>query len=217
MPRVTFGRILHALLVVLIAVPLAGAADHPVPGRDLALRARPGTLRLLLQDPSIPVPALDDANDPSIVGMTVTVFGRTSGTRATFTTSVKLSPRVDVARDARRRRASLPRRRFRSRGAPRPHRGSSVPAGGSGSRPPPRASRSIPPSRPWQCGSSTARSVPAPSSTGRRCAAAGRASSSPGTPPPAHLRAATTTCSRASVRRRAAPREARRASAATVR
>lgn len=98
MPRVTFGRFLHALLVVLVAAPLAGAADHPVPGRDLALRASPGTLRLLLQDPSIPVPAVDDANDPSIVGMTVTVFGRTSGTRAIFTTSIGRGPRAWTSR-----------------------------------------------------------------------------------------------------------------------
>lgn len=101
MPRVGFGRFSHALLVVLVAGTLCAASDQPVPGTDVALRTSPGSLRLLLQDPSIPVPAVDDANDPSVVGMTVTLFGRTSGVHASFTTTPGRGPRAWTSRSMR--------------------------------------------------------------------------------------------------------------------
>ena len=76
---------------LLIGAVLAGrieAADYPVGGTQLTLRldaaTQHGALSLVLRDASIPAPAPDGADDPSLAGMTLTVFSRGSGERSTL-------------------------------------------------------------------------------------------------------------------------------------
>jgi len=80
-----------ALYPLLVGAVLAGrieAADYPVAGTQLTLRLNPathrGVLSLVLRDGSIPAPVPDGADDPSLAGMTLTVFSRGSGERSTF-------------------------------------------------------------------------------------------------------------------------------------
>jgi hypothetical protein len=76
-----------ALATFVLAGAPALAVDYPVGGTQLMLN-RPllsqGALSLVLKDPSIPVPAIDGADDPSLTGVTLTLFGRYSGQRPTF-------------------------------------------------------------------------------------------------------------------------------------
>lgn len=56
----------------------AMASDHVVPGKLLSLVNRDhgrGSLMLELRDPSIPIPAVDGPDDPSLVGIVFTIFG----------------------------------------------------------------------------------------------------------------------------------------------
>lgn len=86
----------------------AVAADHPVIGKEIALRRTPGnpagSLRLVLEQgfPGV-VPPSGSADDPSLTGMTVTLFARDSGATATFVAApgrgmrgwtVRTTPRV---------------------------------------------------------------------------------------------------------------------------
>ncbi len=76
-----------ALATFVLAGAPAMAVDYPVGGTQLML-SRPqqstGALSLVLKDPSIPVPAIDGADDPSLTGLTLTLFARYSGERPTF-------------------------------------------------------------------------------------------------------------------------------------
>lgn len=80
--------IVAALSVVLCAASAASAvaADHPVSGKQLMLRDRngKGSLTLTLKDTAIPVPSLGTTDDPSLHGLTVTLFSRASEQQATF-------------------------------------------------------------------------------------------------------------------------------------
>lgn len=76
-----------ALTTLVLAGAPAMAVDHPVGGTQLMLSRPPlksGALSLVLKDPSIPVPAIDGADDPSLTGLTLTLFARYSGQRPTF-------------------------------------------------------------------------------------------------------------------------------------
>lgn len=72
-----------------LAAAVAVAADHQVIGKELTLRRTPGnpagSLRLALEQ-GIPdgVPVPDGADDPSLAGMTITLFARGSGATASF-------------------------------------------------------------------------------------------------------------------------------------
>lgn len=94
------------LMLVLLAawIGLAEAADHVVGGTQLRLRrtATAGTMTLVLRDVSA-IPTPGSADDPSLAGVTVTLFGRGSGEQATFTApagrgrpgwNVRSAPRV---------------------------------------------------------------------------------------------------------------------------
>lgn len=98
-----YGTVL--LLVLALWSGTASAADHVVPGTQLRLRRTPngGTMTLLLQGNAAGIPAPGGADAPSQVGMIVTLFGRTSGEKATFSAPpgtgrpgwiVRTSPRV---------------------------------------------------------------------------------------------------------------------------
>lgn len=76
-----------ALATIVLAGAPAMAVDYPVGGTQLMLNRPPlkhGALSLVLKDPSIPVPAIDGADDPSLTGLTLTLFARYSGQRPTF-------------------------------------------------------------------------------------------------------------------------------------
>jgi len=81
--------LIAGLSLLLLGPALAGSAaavDHPVTGTQLTLKRPangPGALSLVLRDP-VPVPAPDSADDPSLVGMTLTLFSRGSGERVDF-------------------------------------------------------------------------------------------------------------------------------------
>lgn len=69
-------------MALLASVGRVSAADFPVAGKLLTLRnndARSGALTLELRDPAIPVPAVDGPDDPSLVGLSITVFGGAEG------------------------------------------------------------------------------------------------------------------------------------------
>lgn len=90
-------RSLHSVALFLIATLLVGeaaATDHVVPGKQLTLRrnnvTNKGSLTLVLSGPAIPVPAVGSPDDPSLAGLSVTVFGRTTGTRGRLYTSTGL-------------------------------------------------------------------------------------------------------------------------------
>lgn len=73
----------------LLAASAARAADLTVVGKEITLRRTPGnragSLRLALEQ-GVPdgVPLPDGADDPSLAGMTVTLFARGSGATASF-------------------------------------------------------------------------------------------------------------------------------------
>lgn len=72
-----------------LAAAVAVAADHTVVGKEIVLRRTPGnpagSLRLVLRQ-GFPeaVPPPGSADDPSLAGMTVTLFARDSGDTAAF-------------------------------------------------------------------------------------------------------------------------------------
>lgn len=87
-------RSLHGVAVCLLATLLVGeaaAADHVLPGKQLTLRrsevTNKGSLALVLSGPSIPIPAIDGPDDPSLTGLKVTLFGRTTGERGRLYTT----------------------------------------------------------------------------------------------------------------------------------
>ena len=74
-----------AMLALVLAATAASASDHVVGGKQLLLRAGAGgALTLQLRDPALPVPGAGSADDPSVVGLTVTLFGRASRTQASL-------------------------------------------------------------------------------------------------------------------------------------
>jgi len=80
-------RALAIAAVVMLACSwpeAARAADHVVAGKQLTLRQKngKGALTLVLRDVSIPIPSPGSADDPSQVGLVVTLFGRTSEEQA---------------------------------------------------------------------------------------------------------------------------------------
>ncbi len=80
------GMTIGLAATVLASAP-ALAVDYPVGGTQLTLHRPPltaGSLQLVLKDPSIPVPAIDGADDPSLTGLGLTLFARYSGQRPTF-------------------------------------------------------------------------------------------------------------------------------------
>lgn len=87
MRRSASAAALCALLILAGATELAFAVDFVVGGKQLTLTRPPngkGAMSLELRDPSIPVPPIDGADDPSLTGLSVTLFARTSGQRPTF-------------------------------------------------------------------------------------------------------------------------------------
>lgn len=84
---------MRALRTVLAALAIAASAgevrsaDVPLSGGQISIRRSAngsGAVTVVLKNPAIPVPAAGSADDPSLTGMTLTLFGRTSGTTATF-------------------------------------------------------------------------------------------------------------------------------------
>lgn len=105
MSRHVFAAAMSLVLVCGALVAAASAADHVVGGKQLTLRRQGsgGALSLVLRDPSIPIPAPGSADDPSLAGMTVTLFGRASEEQASLAAApglgrpgwkVRATPRV---------------------------------------------------------------------------------------------------------------------------
>lgn len=70
-------RTFVAALIVLAGAGAASAADVVVAGSQLLLRAgRASKLVLKLADPAVPDPAPGSADDPSVGGLVLTIFGR---------------------------------------------------------------------------------------------------------------------------------------------
>ncbi|MBM4242941.1 MAG: hypothetical protein FJ148_03895 [Deltaproteobacteria bacterium] len=94
-------------LLVALEAGAASAADHVTSGAQLRLRRTPagGTMILALRDVNA-IPAPGGADDPSLTGMVITLFGRTSQQTSTFSASpgqgrpgwlVRSAPRVSYA------------------------------------------------------------------------------------------------------------------------
>lgn len=82
------------MLVACAAPAAAAAADYPVTGTQILLRERngKGVLSLVLKDPAIPVPAPGSPDDPSVGGLTLTVFSQGEDQRATLAAAPGLGP-----------------------------------------------------------------------------------------------------------------------------
>lgn len=86
MIRQTFvGGLALALISGALALPARGI-DYPVAGTQLTLRERndKAALTLLLRDGSIPIPTPGSADDPSLAGLSVTLFSRGTGERPAY-------------------------------------------------------------------------------------------------------------------------------------
>ena len=73
------------VLALVLAATAASAGDHVVGGKQLLLRAGAGgALTIQLRGADVPVPVPGSADDPSAVGLVVTLFGRASRTQASL-------------------------------------------------------------------------------------------------------------------------------------
>ncbi len=80
-------RMMAPLLVLLASVGEGRSADLPLDGGQLTIQRSPkgaGAVTVVLENAAVPVAIPGSADDPSLTGVTLTVFGRTSGTSATF-------------------------------------------------------------------------------------------------------------------------------------